>query len=225
MKTVLTILALGGLLAVATAASEPVSPEVKAWLAAQGSVQTWSADLMQTRAMQSLIVPLKSKGRVWFESPGRFRWELGQPPQTIAISTLTNLYIIYPRLKRVESISLTGEQAGPWRLALDMLQAGFPRTEKDLLDAYDILSQSVTGQTCRLQMQPRADLVRRVMRRVEIDFDTKDHLLRGTELQFADGSTMRNDFNNIVANPKIPTDIFAPDIPSDYRVVYPQAQH
>src|SRR5580698_10208292 len=135
----------------AIAQSDSLTAPVKSWLAAQDNIHTWSADLVQTRTLQSLTEPLTAKGRVWFEAPGRFHWELGQPPQTIAISTLTNLLLIYPRLKRVESIALGGAQPGPWRSALDMLQAGFPRTEKDLLDRYNILSQTVTGQTCRLQ--------------------------------------------------------------------------
>ena len=60
------------------------------------------------------------------------------------------------------------------------------------------------------------------MPRLEIDFDTRDDALRGTEMQFADGSTMRNDFTNIVLNPKLDESIFAPAISSDYTVVHPQ---
>jgi outer membrane lipoprotein-sorting protein len=209
---------------VTTCIAAPLSPEVHSWLAAQKKIHTWSAGLVQTRTLQSLTGSLKTKGQVWFEAPGRFRWELAQPPKTIAISTLTNLVLIYPRLKRVESIALGSEQRGPWRSALDMLQAGFPSTEDELLDRYNVLSQTVTGQICALQLQPRSQAVRDMMPRLEIDFDTKDDSLRGTELEFADGSTMRNDFTDIVLNPKVDQSIFRPEIPPDYTVVHPQAQ-
>jgi outer membrane lipoprotein-sorting protein len=106
-----------------------------------------------------------------------------------------------------------------------MLEAGFPRTEAELLDHYEVLSQNVTNQTCKLRLQPRAESFRRMMPQLEIDFDTKDYLLRGTELQFADGSTMRNDFTDIVVNPKLEDSIFSPAIAPDYTVVHPQAQH
>ena len=65
-----------------------------------------------------------------------------------------------------------------------------------------------------------------MMPRLEIDFDTKDYSLRGTELQFADGSTMRNDFTDIgCVNPKLDESMFNPAIAPDYTVVHPQAQH
>ena len=223
MKTLLTLLLVcaAGL---AGADPEPLSAPVKSWLAAQDHIHTWSADLVQTRTLQSLLEPLKTKGRVWFEAPGRFRWELGQPAKTVAISTLTNLYIIYPRHKRVEVIDLSGGENSPWRSALDLLQAGFPRTETELLDRYNVTGQSVAGGACRLQLQPRADALRRMMPRLEIDFDTTTYFLRGTDLEFADGSTMRNDFTNIVENPALDQNLFQPAIPSGYTVVHPQVR-
>jgi outer membrane lipoprotein-sorting protein len=60
-----------------------------------------------------------------------------------------------------------------------------------------------------------------MMPKIEVDFDTKEHLLRGTELEFADGSTMRNDFSNIVTNPQIDSQTFSPSIPADYKVIEP----
>ena len=55
-----------------------------AWFAAQTNLQTWSASFIQTRSLKTLVQPLTSTGRVSVASPDRFRWELGDPPQTIA---------------------------------------------------------------------------------------------------------------------------------------------
>lgn len=227
MKPRLLILVtlLTGALAPASAAPKPapLSPLVKSWLNAQTNIQTWSADFIQTRTLKSLTEPLIAHGHVWFAAPDRFRWELGRPPETIAVRAATNLLILYPRLKRVETIPLMGRQTGRWRDVLSMLDAGFPRSEAELLDRYQVLSQTVTNQVCDLRLQPRSAAARRMMPQIEIDFDAKDFLLRGTELQFADGSTMRNDFENIVLNPKLNEDMFSPRIPSDYTVVNPLA--
>ncbi len=225
MKNTPRFLALIIFLTLSASAPGQLSSDVKSWLAKQSGLLTWTANLVQTRALQSLTEPVQSPGRVWFEAPARFRWELGQPPKTIAVSTATNLLLIYPRLKRVESITLGGDQNGPWRSALDMLQAGFPRNEQELSDHYNILSQAVSGGICKLQLQPRTAAIQAMMRRLEIDFNTKDFLLRGTELEFADGSTLRNDFTDIVVNPKLTPDELSPNIPADYTVVHPQVQH
>ena len=59
------------------------------------------------------------------------------------------------------------------------------------------------------------------MPQIKIAFDTRDFSLRATELQFADGSTMRNDFTNAVLNPKLEEKMFSPAIPADYKVSEP----
>src|SRR6266478_6335328 len=94
---------------------------VAAWLNGQTNLHTWSADCIQTRTFKSLAQPLTSTGHVWFAEPNRFRWELGRPAQTIAVRAEKEMLVIYPRLKRVERYPLGGDQAGPWRDALALL--------------------------------------------------------------------------------------------------------
>jgi outer membrane lipoprotein-sorting protein len=53
---------------------------------------------------------------------------------------------------------------------------------------------------------------------------TNDFALQATELWFADGSRMRNDFTNAVMNPPLEGTLFAPPIPPDYKVTEPGAQ-
>lgn len=221
MKQCLLTLALLSGPVVAAAAPPTLLPPVKSWLAAQTNVHTWSADFIQTRTLQSLTIPLTATGQVWFAAPDRFRWELGQPAETIAVGTGTDLLLIYPQLKRVERMPLTGKQTGPWRDALAMLQAGFPQSEAALNERYLVLSQSSTNQRCHLLLQPRSAAARRMMPHIQIDFGAQDGSLLGTELEFADGSKLRNDFRHTVLNPKLDESIFTPPIPPDYKVVEP----
>ncbi len=198
-----------------------LNPVVVAWLKAQPNLHTWSADFIQTRALKSLTQPLKATGHVWFSAPNRFRWELGHPPQTIAVRATDELLILYPKLKRVEKFPLTGNQTGPWRDALALLEAGFPRSQAELEAQYNILGQKISGETCEVTLQPKSAAARRMMPQIKIDFDTRDFSLRGTELQFADGSTMRNDFEKAVLNPPLDPQMFNPPIPADFKVVEP----
>jgi outer membrane lipoprotein-sorting protein len=194
---------------------------VAAWLSGQTNLHTWSADCIQTRTFKSLAQPLTSTGHVWFAEPNRFRWELGRPAQTIAVRAPREMLVIYPRLKRVERYPLGGEQAGPWRDALALLEAGFPRSQAQLESTFRIVSQSVTNQTDEVTLQPKSASARRMMPQIKIAFDTKDFSLRATELQFADGSTMRNDFFNAIMNPKPDEALFAPKIEPDFKVIEP----
>src|SRR2546425_356688 len=124
-------------------AESGLNPGVSAWLLAQTNIQSWSADFTQTRTLKSLAQPLTAAGHVWFEAPNRFRWELGQPAQTIAVRATDSLMVIYPKLKRVERFPLTGSQTGPWRDAMALLEAGFPRSASQMEAQYNIIAQSV----------------------------------------------------------------------------------
>src|SRR4051794_20880050 len=197
-----------------------LNPLVTAWLQGQTNLQTWSAEAIQTRALKSLAQPLTATGHVWFAAPNQFRWELGTPPQTIAVRAPKELLVIYPRLKRVERFPM-GEASGQWKEALSLLEAGFPRSQAQLESQYNVLSQSVTNGLFDLVLQPRSASARRMMPQIKIVFGTNDFLLRATELTFADGSTMRNDFKNGVLNPKLDDKLFTPEIPADYKISEP----
>ncbi len=221
-RSLLPLLVLAGLLGTAArAGAADRDPLVVSWLLAQTNIQSWSADFVQTRSFKTLTQPLTKPGHVWFEQPNRFRWELGQPVETIAVRAPKELLVIYPGLKRVERYPLTGGRSSPWRDALALLEAGFPRDQAGLAAQYNLLHQTVSNQTCELTLQPKSAAARRMMPQIKIDFDTKDFALRGTEMQIADGSTLRNDFDNARLNPKVDQEMFAPRIPSDYKIVEP----
>jgi outer membrane lipoprotein-sorting protein len=204
-------------------AAETNSP-LSTWIAAQANIHTWSADVVQTRTLKSLTQPLTAEGHVWFEAPNRFRWELGNPPQTIAVRGPEEMLVIYPRLKHAERYALGGEQSGQWRDLMKLTEAGFPRSEAELQSQYNILSQQVHGGICELTLQPKSATARKMMPQIKISFSTKDSSLTATELQFADGSTMRNDFKNAQLNPKVDESMFTPKLASDYKIVEPFKQ-
>ncbi len=194
---------------------------LSSWLAAQTNIQSWSSDFIQTRTFKSLSQPLTATGHIWFAEPNRFRWELGHPPQTIAVRATNEMLVIYPRLKRVERYPLSGPQAGEWRDALALLESGFPRSEAEIASRFKILSQTLTNQVCELALQPKSASARKMMPLIKIAFGTNDFSLRGTELQFADGSSMRNNFIHPTLNPPVGKELFSPNIESDFKIVEP----
>ena len=110
----------------------------------------------ETRSLKTLSQPLVSTGKVWVAMPNRFRWELGQPAQTIALRQPDQLFIIYPRLKRVEKYPLNGNQPGPWRDALALLDASFPRNRADLDSRFRLLSVIQTNAIVQVKFSPGA---------------------------------------------------------------------
>lgn len=195
-------------------------PALTAWLNAQTNLQTWSADVTQTRTLKTLTQPLTNTGHIWFAAPNRFRWEIGHPAQTIAVRQTDQLLVVYPRLKRAERYPLTA-QAGQWKDMLALMDAGFPRDQSDLEGRFNILSLTGTNEVHHVALQPKSAVARRMMPLITISFSTNDFSLRATELQFTDGSTMRNEFSNAAVNPKIDPATFTPVLEADFKIVEP----
>ena len=191
------------------------------FLSAQTNLHTWSANLTQIRHLKTLTQPLTSTGHVWFAAPNRFRWEIGVPAQTIAVRGGDEMLVIYPRLKRVEKYPLNGEKMGQWKDTLALLEAGFPRSQVDLEKQFKVVSVIATNDVNIATLQPRSASARRMMPQITLAFATNDFQLRATELQFGDGSTMRNEFRNAGLNPKLDPALFAPKLESDFKVVEP----
>src|SRR5438552_7372250 len=171
-----------------------------AWLDSQIHIHTWSAEVIQTRALKSLAQPLTASGRVWFAAPNRFRWELGNPPQTIALRQPDQMLVIYPKLKRAEKYPLTGAHAGPWADTLALLEAGFPRSQSELESRFRVESEATANGVHEVTLQPKSASARRMMPHIKIAYATTDFSLRSTELLFADGSTMSTDSTNAELN-------------------------
>lgn len=192
------------------------------WLTRQAAVQTWTAEVVQTRHLASLTRPLRAEGRVWFASPDRFRWQLGDPPHTIAIRKREALLVIYPKLARAERFPLDGEIDEGWRQALSLLEIGFPRDAGEFRERYELVGAVEEDGRLALALRPRSARARRLVREVRFEIDGRDRLLRATELVFPDGSRMRNDFHAPALEVEVPDERFEEDL-TGYEIVEPLA--
>ena len=218
-------LLVAGLLELATlTANAQTGDLLDRWIAAQTNLQTWSADLIQTRFIKTLSQPLVSTGKVWMAWPGHFRWELGQPAQTIALRQPDQLLIVYPRLKRVEKYPLQNASPGPWKDALALIEAGFPRRRADLEAQFQVVSLTETNVVACLSLRPRSAMARKLITGLQISFRADDFSPVSTALTFTDGSGMRNDFTNAVRNPDLDRHLFEAKLDPDFSVVEPLRQ-
>jgi outer membrane lipoprotein carrier protein len=194
------------------------------WFAAQTNLQSWSADFTQTRSLKVLSQPLVATGKVWVTAPGLFRWELGQPAQTIVLRQPDQLLIIYPRLKRAEKYSLEGVPSGPLKDALALMDASLPRDRASMEERFRLLSATETNSILQMTLQPRSASARKFIGEILIGFRTNDFSIAVTELKFADGSSLRNDFTNVVLNQPIDPALFQVKLAPDFTVVEPLRQ-
>ena len=217
---VLVVLSLFASLAVSVAYAAGNAAEINKWFEVQTNLHSWSGDFTQTRTLKVLNQPLVSTGRVWV-TPNEFRWELGQPVQTIVLRQPDQLLIIYPRLKQAEKYPLGAVPTGPIKDALALLDATLPRDRATMEKNFRLLSAAETNAVLQMTLQPKSESARKFIGEIVIGFHTNDFTIAATEMKFADGSSLRNDFTNVVLNQPIDPAQFDAKLPPDYTVVEP----
>jgi outer membrane lipoprotein-sorting protein len=219
----LAALCLAASLAASIAHADGTDAQFNKWFEVQTNLHSWSADFTQTRSLKVLSQPLVSTGKVWV-TPGGFRWELGQPVQTIVLRQPDQLLIIYPRLKQAEKYPLGAVPSGPIKDALALLDATLPRDRATMEKNFRLLSATETNSILQMTLQPRSDSARKFISEILIGFHTNDFTIAVTEMKFSDGSSLRNDFTNVMLNQPIDRTQFEAKLPPDYTVVEPLKQ-
>jgi outer membrane lipoprotein-sorting protein len=194
---------------------------LSAWLETQQQLHTWSADFIQTRTLKALKEPIRTPGRLWFAAPNQFRCELGEPAQTLAVRRTNELIVFYPRLKRAEKYPLGGDGREPWRDALSLLDAGFPTSREELEARFRIRSLERSEHQAQLTLEPVSARARKFLTELRLVFGQPAFVLEANEMRFSDGSSLRNDFTNAVANPALPLEVFVLTLGEDVKLVEP----
>ncbi|MBN8247809.1 MAG: outer membrane lipoprotein carrier protein LolA [Verrucomicrobia bacterium] len=209
------------LIAVPCAAQSP-DETLDRWLTAQAGLTSWTAQFTQVRHLQALTQPLSSPGRVWFQAPDQFRWELGDPAKSIALRNGTDLWMLSPALKRAEQYPLDARTPGPMKDALTLLDSGFPRDGAEFRRRFELLELVTTNAQWRFRLRPRAAASRRLLPALTLEVRTNDLALAASELQFTDGSRLRNEFHDAERNPDIPASLFAPGLDRSWKITRPE---
>jgi outer membrane lipoprotein-sorting protein len=211
----------GGLLLTTTGLSAAdYDAQFNQWFEVQTNLQCWAGEFSQTRTLTVLNQPLMSHGKVWVKRD-EFRWELGQPAQTIVLRTPDQLLIVYPRLKRAEKYPLGAVPTGPMKDVLALLDASLPRDRATMEKSFRLVSAAVTNSVLQMTLQPRSEVARKFIGEVVIGFHTNNFVIAVTEMKFADGSKLRNEFTNVVVNQLPEAKLFETALPVDYTVTEP----
>ena len=110
-KISITFIAFGLFLLAPLAFSEPLSaPDVKALLARIKEKRTAApqvqADFQEEKTVRMLNKPITSSGKMWFQSPNKFRREAKGNSPSITVSDGKDLWIYYPKFSSAEHYTL-----------------------------------------------------------------------------------------------------------------------
>ncbi|SKB01566.1 Outer membrane lipoprotein-sorting protein [Prosthecobacter debontii] len=171
-------------------APKPLPPLLKQWAEAQKTMPDMVVNFRQTRSTPALKNPVTTSGKFWRFKDGAFRWELGQPPQTVLVNDLTDFRVregdgewqnldAKDARYRMWSRFLSGNEASP-----EELQQHF------LVDAVE-QNADVTA----ISLRPKAPFIRRHLKQLDLQISPKTFRLLQLRVIQGDGSTLTMAFS------------------------------
>lgn len=184
-----------------------------AWLGKQSTIRSLSVPFTQTRTLPSLKQPVTTPGKLVFEKPGKLRWELCDPPATLAVSDGTTFTLVDVKKQAARRIAADSPQAARFSLlATDAFKdaAAFRTT-------FRVADQRVTNGLHQFTLQPLDAKLRSQVPWVFLTIDPATLHLRAFEIEAKDKSRIRTEFGKPIFNQPIPEATFRPDL-TGYRV-------
>lgn len=179
-----------------------------AWLRRQPSVNSLDSTFTQERKLPALKQPTSARGRLSFVKPGKFRWQLGEPVETLAVSDGTTLTLIQAAEKSARQIPTDSPQAA--RFAL--LSGKAFESPEAFQQAFEIIGSRITSGIHQYTLKPKDRRVRSQIPWIFLDIDPAENELRAMEMELQDKSRVRTIFDAPRINRPLPDSLFKPDL-------------
>jgi outer membrane lipoprotein carrier protein len=176
------------------------------------ATQNFAADFAQEMRIESGGQVLASSGKVWFQRPGRMRWEYLVPESQTIIADGENLWIVQPADNQVLKAPLEGafESRTPVSFLL-----GVARIERDFRAT--LLSPSEDGRL-RLQLDP-ASAEDGALGALVLEVDPQTYDVAAAIIRDPLGNTTRVDLKDMRRNEAVDEKLFRFERPAGMDVI------
>lgn len=179
-----------------------------AWLKRQPSIATLDTEFTQERKLPALKNPTTTAGRLSFARPDKFRWQLGNPFETLAVSDGVTLTLIDATSKTARRIGADSPQAARFSL----LSGKAFQSADAFYQAFEVIeSRNVSG-IHQYTVKARDRRTRTQIPWIFLDIDPAKNELRVLEFELQDKSRLRTVFQKPRFNIKLDDSLFKPDL-------------
>jgi outer membrane lipoprotein carrier protein len=175
--------------------AEPLSPpDLKALLGRikekRAAAPQLQADFQEEKNVKMLSKPIVSSGKIWFQSPNKFRREAKGNSPSITVSDGQQLWIYYPKFKSAEHYSL-GKRS-PLDAGISAITASL---NLENVEATYHISGTKEADGFQLQLLPRNPSMKRFLQTFTIRMNDDLHVTR-TEMVQPNGDRIVTTYSN-----------------------------
>jgi len=205
-------------LSLRASATEPQAQAiVRQWIETGAKVKALEIDFVQERKLKALRMPLTKPGKIWFQRPESFRWQINEPPTIIAVrKTGGDLRVVDTKEKTLRvwpATELAAEAANGKGHGFAMAGAGFPASLETFEQMFEINSAKETSTPgvwdVRLDLRDRKAGI--FVKEIVFTIQPDDGSLKKFDIFMRDGSIMTTRVLTAKKNPAIPSAVFQLD--------------
>lgn len=170
--------------------NEPLPPIMLEWAAAQRRVGEIQVGFKQTRTVPALKAPVVSEGQFWRFADGAFRWQLGQPPVTVLVHDANEFRV---QESPGAPWQMLDEKDGRYRMWSQFL-SGRDAAPEDLTRNFTVKVTDSQTDAVTVALVPKPLVIRRYLKRVELQIAPGSMRLRQLRVIQGDGATVTMQF-------------------------------
>jgi outer membrane lipoprotein-sorting protein len=224
-KSLILLLCLGLILA-STAALAPqqgraqthlTATEVLDHLQAKAkTLKTLKGSFEQRKYSQLLVRPVESEGELFWQPPGRFRWEVLRPAPLTLVVREDKVLLLYPDLKKVTLYR------GPSKVGFLDRFTGAPGDPQAFQRQYEIevelVSRGDTKRWIKMNMEPKSAQHARYFKRLEVIIDPQTWLPNEIAILEGNHDWTLIYLSNLIENADLSDDLFSVEPPEGFEV-------
>ncbi len=183
------------------------------WLKRQAAITSLDAAFIQERKLPALKNPTSTPGRLSFSKPGKIRWQLGEPFETLAVSDGKTLTLI-------DATSKTARQTGadsPEAARFSLLSGKAFESVETFYETFEVTESRITSGIHQYTLKAKERRMRSQIPWIFLDIDPAKNELRALEVELQDKSRLRTVFKNPRFNLKLEDALFQPNL-SGYQM-------
>jgi outer membrane lipoprotein carrier protein len=199
--------------------AEPLSPpDLKSLLGRirdkRAAAPQLQADFQEEKNVKMLSKPISSSGKIWFQSPNKFRREAKGNSPSITVSDGQQLWIYYPKFKSAEHYSL-GKRS-PLDAGISAITASL---NLENVEATYHISATKESDGYQMQLLPRNPSMKRFLQTFTVRMNNELQVVR-TEMVQPNGDRIVTSYSNETRAP-IPASTFEFSPPAGTDVTTP----
>jgi outer membrane lipoprotein carrier protein len=170
----------------------------------------------QRKFSRLLITPMESKGYLYWQPPGRLRWEVVQPAPLTLVAQGDKMLLLYPDLKKA---SIYRQPSGGGLLERITGAIGDPEAfQRQYQIQVALVTRGGTRRWIQMTMEPKSASRARYFKRLEIKIDPNTWLPQEISILGSNKDWTVIYLSNLQENTELADGLFSVEPPEDFQV-------